>query len=441
MNTKNLLLSLFLLGFIAWGCQKEIIQETPPDQGKILAEVNAEDLAIAMQWYEEHQVEQYSTRSDMHNPLFEVSVPDWETCVAGEDGTCKTVETYLNVLNRGFFFTPDVTQAYEKTGDERYLRMLTRLVILTSKVDNSMIGFYMTVVPSKKYLDVDGFQSLEKNSYTFRDKNLDGYVLFHELNGNFINGWIYGNGKITAEIYSEASDNPIQTRAGTMVCIDHYSQTCTDWYSSSGGETHYSGTTCDLPIYTGKECYSTGGGGGSGGGVGDIGGGGGSVPNLNKGDTIPVKYKPTTGDVFVKSNLPQTMDVQDFNTCVPAIMEYINNNVYGDTINRNDYCLYYLKTFGGDVYWYGVQSKFMKDFVEHFFYTTSDIFTYEEAIKKGYPIMTDIPLEGYGHNVVIIGYQKNDNYIYMNPEDGKLYSVQEGYFQKDYNFFITGIKK
>ena len=55
--------------------------------------------------------------------------------------------------------------------------------------------------------------------------------------------------------------------------------------------------------------------------------------------------------------------------------------------------------------------------------------------------MTDIPLLEFRHSVVIIGYQKNGNYIYMNPEDGQLYTVRGKYFKQYYNFIITGIKK
>lgn len=439
MSTK--VLSLFFLGFIAWGCQKDIIRETFPDQMKNLSEVNTEDLAAAMQWYEEHQIEQHATRSGEKHPLFDVSIPDWETSLSGEDGVCKTVEICLNLLNRGLFLTPDASHAYQQTGDERYLQMLTRLVVLTFKERDEVIGFYMTVVPSKDYLEKNGFRIFEKNSYTVRDKDLDGYVLYHKLDGDFINGWIYEKGVVTAAIYGKASGNSIQTRAGTMVCIPTYSQTCTDWYSSGGGDTHYTGTTCDAPVYEGSTCYSTGGSGSSGGGIGDIGGGGGSVPDLNRGDTIPVPYEKKAGDKFAKANLPQTMKAQDFNTCVTTIMEYINNNVFGGAINRNIYNLSYLQTYGLNVYEDGVTLQNMNVFVGSFFNILNINLSYQQAINEGYVIMTDIPLLQYRHCVVIIGYQADGKYIYMNPEDGKLYVNKESYFKKYFNFIITGIKK
>lgn len=75
-----------------------------------------------------------------------------------------------------------------------------------------------------------------KNSYLYREPDFDGKVLFYELNGTFINGWKYTNGKITgsiAPVIEEDTDKP-QSRAWVEDCYTDYDyeieQVCEDDY-------------------------------------------------------------------------------------------------------------------------------------------------------------------------------------------------------------------
>ena len=48
----------------------------------------------------------------------------------------------------------------------------------------------MTIMPSVEYMEQTDFKSFY-NSYLKRDKNFDGYIIYHDLDGNFVNGWKY----------------------------------------------------------------------------------------------------------------------------------------------------------------------------------------------------------------------------------------------------------
>lgn len=92
----------------------------------------------------------------------------------------------------------------------------------------------MIFVGSYKYLQKT--RNMGKNSYLYREPDFDGKVLFYELNGTFINGWKYTNGKITgsiAPVMEEDTDKP-QSRAWVEDCYTDYDyeieQVCEDDY-------------------------------------------------------------------------------------------------------------------------------------------------------------------------------------------------------------------
>lgn len=64
---------------------------------------------------------------------------------------------------------------------------------------NTETGFLMTIIPSKFYTKTHA-DRINKNTYLHRDKYLFGSVLFHDLNGKFVNGWKYERGKVVSKI-------------------------------------------------------------------------------------------------------------------------------------------------------------------------------------------------------------------------------------------------
>lgn len=64
-----------------------------------------------------------------------------------------------------------------------------------------------------------------KNTYLYRQPDFDGSVLFFEINGTFVNGWQYDNGKIVATIAPKQKEVTtdsvsVQTRALVEDCED-----------------------------------------------------------------------------------------------------------------------------------------------------------------------------------------------------------------------------
>ena len=55
----------------------------------------------------------------------------------------------------------------------------------------------MTIIPLVKYLEFTDFKAFDNNSYIGRDKQFTGRILYHNLEGEFVNGWVYKNGEIT----------------------------------------------------------------------------------------------------------------------------------------------------------------------------------------------------------------------------------------------------
>lgn len=107
------------------------------------------------------------------------------------------------------------------------------------------------------------------------------------------------------------------------------------------------------------------------------------------------------------------------NICVTSVMEYIDNKVFGGKTNQGAFDLHYIQNYNASLYNTGVDlndiSKFMNDFFQ-----TQPFTSYEDAIKNGYTVMTDISTsqQGIVHNVLVVEYKKDGRLIYMDPERG-----------------------
>ena len=72
---------------------------------------------------------------------------------------------------------------------------LTSMLIL--KQGNQYAAYAMTIMGDSSYIKGD-YTKLANNTYRKKDKDFTGWVLYHQLNGAFVNGWRYVNGKVTA---------------------------------------------------------------------------------------------------------------------------------------------------------------------------------------------------------------------------------------------------
>ncbi|WP_294608513.1 hypothetical protein [uncultured Bacteroides sp.] len=106
---------------------------------------------------------------------------------------------------------------------------------------------------------------MAKNSYLYREPDYDGLVLFYAINGSFINGWRYSDGKIVGYL-SPSCDTQAESFVSTCgmqpvchdICTTEYSYNCHDEYVLVGGDMETGliydiVTYCDLVPY--KRCY------------------------------------------------------------------------------------------------------------------------------------------------------------------------------------------
>lgn len=172
--------------------------------------------------------------------------------MVSSDKKQRVVETGL-FMKGGLFLTMDENkQKFEETGDERYVSSHTRLVIRTRLKNKKTSGFLMTVMPSVEYIELTDFNPFDKISYIERDKQFTGRIIYHSLDGESMNGWVYENGKITHSIKpAREVDDPVvmMKSSGSYDCvlIQVWGMTriCTDWYQYD-----YYGN----PVYTGTAC-------------------------------------------------------------------------------------------------------------------------------------------------------------------------------------------
>lgn len=158
----------------------------------------------------------------------------------------------------------------------------------------------------------------------------------------------------------------------------------------------------------------------------------------------PQSYVQEEGDVIAipRLNSHRIITPQLNNMCVTAVMEYADRAAFGGDRNEGTFVLYYQMRFGESVVEDGVSLSHIHTFVYHFFKTSLNFKTYQEAIDAHMVVMTDIPstIINSSHCVLVVGYKKNGDVIFMDPEMGDWQTVDPSYILKHYNIGLKGIK-
>jgi len=225
----------------------------------------------------------------------------------------------VNLLtNRGFGFSnADSKKAFDETKEFGYMISLTQLVILKDKKTKNTIGFLMTHIGDKPCLEKSKFDLRKGNSYLKKEKDFDGMVIYHDLEGKFVNGWKFLKGKVTHTVkFPENQKVEVNLKNAQSNCFTEY---VTEWwyvkqydsYAGVGDDMVYKGTDYDwiTVTYATTVCYWDAAGAG---GSGDGGGSGGGY------DPAPEQPQPVLSDplkrLFVNgsSNLSAT-DIDNLN--------------------------------------------------------------------------------------------------------------------------------
>lgn len=82
---------------------------------------------------------------------------------------------------------------------------LTSMLIL--KQGKQYVAYAMTIMGDSSYIKGD-YSKLANNTYRKKDKDFTGWVLYHQLNGTFVNGWRYVNGQVTSAAHYNPGTAP-----------------------------------------------------------------------------------------------------------------------------------------------------------------------------------------------------------------------------------------
>jgi len=188
--------------------------------------------------------------SDLSSERMKIK-PCWGSSFYRKYKDLTVVEVPLLTQGKFGYATIDAQAAFETNEDERYLQSLTRMIIINSAREKKTVGFFMTLIPDSEYRKENNHKVFA-SVYGAWQKGYSGFVLYHRLDGSYINGWKFDDKVVTHTLQlpngtdSNLDFQIIPTKI-EEACSDYYmttwTQTCTDWYQN--GE--YTNTTCDAP--------------------------------------------------------------------------------------------------------------------------------------------------------------------------------------------------
>ena len=205
-------------------------QDKKPDRHK-----NEElTVSVAKQWYEANYKPVVTTRAYYEDTTACMMKPKWDAAKESNRKRYEVVELPILTKHKRLMMDRETYRNWKPEAQFNFVRNTAKLVVLYDKKTQDTRSFFMIFVGSYKYLQKT--RNMGKNSYLYREPDFDGKVLFYELNGTFINGWKYTNGKITgsiAPVMEEETDKP-QSRVWVEDCYTDYDyeieQVCEDDY-------------------------------------------------------------------------------------------------------------------------------------------------------------------------------------------------------------------
>jgi hypothetical protein len=198
-NKNQLVLSLVALLFSACYTERYLYED------ESFKDITPQEVASARQWYYAN-VKELSLKSEGNSELQLNMQPRWKDAVV--KSTTATARVEMPVSSPGsFHLMNEESRSKFEAGDKRYATSLTRLVIETNRNTGRQIGFLMTISPSAECLEKTDFNPFDKLWYRDVPDIFSGHIIYHNLSGKFVNGWLYENGKIKYSIRRSSSNN------------------------------------------------------------------------------------------------------------------------------------------------------------------------------------------------------------------------------------------
>lgn len=207
-----------VLILIITSCQKVENEMTEVNDSKDIAEISK-----AMNWFQLNVIKNQSSSDPQvkSNGVYSEWDPVWEDAITDENSYYKVVEVPLKFLKQRVFLMKECENKYLSNKDTRYLYNNQKIVIQTNKKTGEMYGFFMSFVPSLKYIESNKSNTKE-NGYLDK-KDFDGYLLFTDFSGDLINGWKYEDGKIANKLKPMLKKYPVNTKSSEYyVCQTTY---------------------------------------------------------------------------------------------------------------------------------------------------------------------------------------------------------------------------
>ncbi len=208
MRKGKVILGIFLVLIAAYviSCQEKVDTDVYDDHFSI---------ANAKKWYEETQTGFVAIKlaDETEEPF--VMMPEWSDAFESNNSEYEVVETGLKSNGNLSYASEESYQAYEETGDEGYLKSLSRLVMMKNKATGEITSFLITIIGSKEYLGKHGFK-LDDNSYLKKQHDFSGMILVYDLEGYHISSQSFEEG---VEILSPESDSDEQSSISRLTTV------------------------------------------------------------------------------------------------------------------------------------------------------------------------------------------------------------------------------
>ncbi len=237
---------LFL--FLIYGCSKEM----PHQEIVKNSSFTVED---AQKWFEMLQGN-VELKSGFVGEKQKIRVaPEWCNGIPSQNDDVEVVEVPLKTLGRFGFADSDSWNDYLTSGNLAVINSLTRIVIMRNRKTGNIDEFYMTIQGSydkikKREINLDDIKYLK------RSEKFSGLIYYHNLCGDFVNGWGYEEGKLTKVIkLMNVTRSLPTTLKDAAICytssVTQWWQDCKEWYQWTNLDPTpvYIRTDCNGPIY------------------------------------------------------------------------------------------------------------------------------------------------------------------------------------------------
>lgn len=127
MKNKVLKVSIFTILFagIIFGCHKEKFE---------LEDDVPFDIISARNWYESNHSPEIQLKSANFSKGVVIGLPNWELAISVKNKDSKTIEIPLDLTSDFSFSTEESYRATKETGDQRFMKSRTTLIIEKKKM-------------------------------------------------------------------------------------------------------------------------------------------------------------------------------------------------------------------------------------------------------------------------------------------------------------------